>query len=164
MNLLREYIQQYIDDTKKNEMRISVIGERERLSADLREKIAHLEALTREKKGLHVIIALNYGGRDEILRAVRKLAADVQKGSIRPEAIDSSLFERYLDTFGIPDPDLWIRTGGDIRLSNFLLWQISYSELYFSDKLWPDFDKNDLLDAIRSYQQRERRFGGRSRN
>ena len=161
MGLLREYIQQYIDDSKKNNMRIATIGDMTRLDADLQEKIAYLTALTKNHEGMRVNIAVNYGGRDDIVRAARRLAAEVASGALLPGGIDESVFAAFTDTAGLPDPDLWIRTGGDLRLSNFLLWQSAYAELSFCDKLWPDYTINDLLAAVASFQQRDRRFGGR---
>jgi undecaprenyl diphosphate synthase len=161
MNLIHNYIQQYLDDNKKNDMRICVIGDTTRLPKDLQTKIINLEEMTREKKGMRVNIALNYGGRDEIVRAARKIAADTQSGKITPGVINDRVFGGYLDTAELPDPDLLIRTSGEWRLSNFMLWQIAYTELYFCDKLWPDFDVTDLKKAIESYNTRDRRYGGR---
>lgn len=161
MKLLREYIQQYIDDTKKNNMRISVIGDMSRLDAELRRKIASLEEMTAAKPGLRVSIAINYGGRDEITRAVRNVARRAARGELSPEEIDETFFAKQLDTFDIPDPDLLIRTGGELRLSNFLLWQLAYTEIYVTDKLWPDFTVHDLREAFEWYGGRERRFGAR---
>lgn len=160
MNLLRQYIQQYIDDTKKNDMRVSVIGELSRLDPDLQEKIAYLIELTKSKTGLHLVIALNYGGRDEILRAVKKVCVAASRG-MDTAGMTEDDFARYLDTAGFPDPDLLIRTSGEMRASNFLPWQTAYTELYFSEKYWPDFKADDLREAIAHYQQRDRRFGGR---
>ena len=162
MNLIHDYIQQYIDDSKKNDMRICVIGDLSRLSSELQRKIAGLEDLTKDKKGLRVNIALNYGGRDDITRAARKLAADVKGGRKTLNEIDEKIFASYLDTSGIPDPDLLIRTSGEMRISNFLLWQTAYTEMYFCDKLWPDFTIKDLERAIEQYRQRDRRYGGRN--
>ncbi len=161
MKLLREYIQEYIDDSNKNNMRISVIGDVSRLDDDLQGKIRMLEDITKHKNGLHVIIAMNYGGRDEITRVARIIADEVKNGGLNPQNIDENLISAYLDTKDIPDPDLLIRTSGEMRLSNFLLWQSAYSELVFNDKLWPDFTINDLNAAIDIYNDRERRFGGR---
>ena len=162
MGLIHEYIQQYIDDTKKNDMRICLIGDLSRLSMALQRKIADLQEMTRNKKGLRVVIALNYGGRDDITRAARKLAADVKGGRISLDEINETLFAAYLDTADISDPDLLIRTSGEMRISNFLLWQLAYTEMYFSDKLWPDFTVKDLEKAIGHYRQRDRRYGGRN--
>lgn len=161
MRLLREYFQQYIDDTKKNDMRISVIGDTGRLEPDLRRRINDLEAMTREKPGLRVVIAINYGGRDEIVRAARRLARQALKGDISPEVIDEAHFAAQLDAPDVPDPDLLIRTGSEMRISNFLLWQLAYTEIYVSDKLWPDFTAADLKVALQWYNSRERRFGAR---
>jgi len=161
MGLLREYIQQYIDDSDKNNMRIATIGDLSRLDADLQEKIAYLAELTRNHNGMRVNIAVNYGGRDDILRAAKRMCRDAANGRLSIDSINEDVFAAYTDTAGQPDPDLWIRTGGDLRLSNFLLWQTAYSELSFCDKLWPDYQFNDLLDAVASFQSRERRFGGR---
>ena len=162
MGLIREYIGQYISDSKKNEMRVSVIGERSRLAEDLRAKITDLENLTAGKKGLHVVIALNYGGRDDIVRAAKKISKGAAAGNVDPDGINERAFASYLDTGGLPDPDLLIRTSGEFRLSNFLLWQCAYSEIFVSPKLWPDFDENDLQNAIAQYQKRDRRYGSRS--
>ena len=161
MGLLREYIQQYIDDAAKNNMRIAAIGDMTRLDADLREKIAYLTECTRDHAGMRINIAINYGGRDELVRAAGRLCADVAAGKQSADAVDEALFASYLDTADVPDPELLIRTSGEMRLSNFLPWQAAYTELVFSEKLWPDFKMNDLLAAVSVYQSRERRFGGR---
>jgi len=162
MSLIHHYIQQYIDDSKKNNMRITLIGDLTRLTDELQRKIAGLVEMTKEKKGMRVVLALNYGGRDDITRAVRKLAADVKGGRKTLDEINEKLFASYLDTFDLPDPDLLIRTSGEMRLSNFLLWQTAYSEMYFCDKLWPDFNIKDLENAIGQYKLRDRRYGGRN--
>ncbi len=161
MQLMREYIQQYIKDTKKNDARITILGDRSRLDSDLQEKIQYLENTTENKKGIHLAIALNYGGRDEILRAVKRLSADVKDGGLSPDDINEETIRTYLDTKAIPDPELLIRTSGELRISNFLLWQLAYTEFYFSDILWPDFNIKHLKDAIIDYNSRQRRFGGR---
>lgn len=161
MKLLREYVQQYIDDSENNNMKISSIGDITRLDKVLQEKILYLSEITKDKTGLNIIIALNYGGRDEIIRATKKMFEELIRTNTNVNNINEDIFEKYLDTYKTPDPELIIRTSGEIRLSNFLLWQSAYSEFYFSDKLWPDFKKSDLLDAILSYQQRKRNFGGR---
>ena len=161
MNLMREYFQQYIDDSKKNNMRMSFIGDRSRLDSDLQEKLDILTDITKEKTGLHVVLAVNYGGRDEIARAARKLAHDAAKGKLNPQKIDEDLISAALDTAPLPDPDLVIRTGGDLRLSNFLLWQLAYAEMYSTSTLWPDFGLRELKKALKSFKGRERRFGGR---
>ena len=162
MDMIHDYIQQYINDSKKNDMRICLIGDLSRLTIELQRKIADLQEMTKEKKGLRVVLALNYGGRDDITRAARKLAADVRGGRKTLDEINEHLFASYLDTAGVPDPDLLIRTSGETRISNFLLWQIAYTELYFCDKLWPDFTIKDLMNAIEQYRQRDRRYGGRN--
>jgi undecaprenyl diphosphate synthase len=159
---LRGYIKQYIDDSKKNNMRISVIGDIERLDGDIRENIGYLMDLTKNHAGMRVNIAINYGGRDDILRAARKMSADVAAGSVRAEDVNEAKFAAYLDTYDLPDPDLFIRTGGDFRISNFLIWQMAYTEFYNCDKLWPDFTFDDLEAAVKSFAGRERRFGGRN--
>jgi len=161
MRLLREYIQQYIDDSKKNDMRISVIGDISRLDEKLRSQIIELTEYTANKRGLHVHIALNYGGRDEIVRTARKLAIRVRDEAISPDAIDEAFFDQHLDTAGVPNPELIIRTGGNMRLSNFLLWQAAYAEFYATDTLWPDFSVKELIKAFEWYENVERRFGAR---
>jgi len=161
MNLIREYFQQYIDDSKKNNMRMSFIGDLTLLDADLQEKLAILTDITKDKTGLHVVLAVNYGGRDEITRAAKKLAKDAVHGRVDPEKIDEAVFASALDTHPLPDPDLIIRTGGDLRLSNFLLWQLAYAEMYVTDTLWPDFTEAELRKGLASFEGRARRFGGR---
>jgi len=163
MNLLDDYIDRYIKDAKKNNMKFVVIGDTTALSLKLQEKIDILHELSAEKSGLQLNMAINYGGRDEIVRAAKKLAADHTSGKIITEQITEELFEKYTDTSKIPYPSILIRTGGDMRISNFLLWQIAYSEFYFTDILWPDFKEKDLLAAIESYSGRDRRFGGRDK-
>jgi undecaprenyl diphosphate synthase len=164
MELLRRYIQQYIEDAKKNNTRICVIGRRDRLAPDILEKIRYLENLTREKSGMCVTIALDYGSRDELARAARRLCQDVEEGRVKSAGVDEEALAARLDTAGLPDPDLLIRTGGEQRLSNFLLWQAAYSEIYVTDKCWPDFNVNDLRAAIEAFHGRERRFGGISKD
>jgi len=161
MNLLREFIQEYIDDTQKNDVKINIIGDISRLDLDLQEKINYLRALTNDKTGICLNIALNYGGRDEIIRAVKKVSDDVVCGKLSLNEINEKTFASYLDTAGLPEIDLWIRTGGDIRLSNFLLYQLAYTEIYFTKVLWPDFKFRDLNKAIDEFNKRERRYGGR---
>ena len=161
MDLLREYLKTYIDRAKKDNVRVHIIGDITRLDKDIQQQIVELEGLTKDKTGMNLHIALNYGGRDELLRAIRKVSQDVVKGKYKAEEIGEKELEQYLDTKEIPDPELLIRTSGEERISNFLLWQIAYSELSFSEKLWPDFTEYDLQQAIYQYQNRERRFGGR---
>ena len=160
MKLLHSYLKDCIKTSTKNNMKVRVIGDITRLSEDLQQKIREVEEVSSTNTGLNFTVALNYGGRDEIIRSIRKLAKDVSEGKISPEEIDEGRFEGYLDTAGIPDPDLMIRTSGEQRLSNYLLWQLAYSEFYFTDVLWPDFDKKDLEQAIEWYNSKERRFGG----
>lgn len=161
MLLLRNYLKDCVKRANTNNMRVLVIGEKKGLKEDIVEIINHLEEVTKNNTGLTFIIGLNYGGRDEIVRAVRELGRDLLAGTIGVEDITQEKFAGYLDTRGIPDPDLLIRTSGEQRLSNFLPWQTAYSELYFPEVLWPDFTKNDLIEAVRKYNSRERRFGGR---
>lgn len=159
MKLLRDYLKNCIERSNSNNMRVRVIGDKTGLNDDLREKICELEEMTKKNTGLNFTIAINYGSRDEMIRAIRTMAADVKEGKISPEDIDEKLYEGYLDTCDIPDPDLLIRTSGEQRLSNYLLWQLAYTEFYFTDVLWPDFTKNDLEEAIVAYNSRDRRFG-----
>ena len=159
MKLLRDYLKNCIERSNANNMRVRVIGDKSKLSDDLREKIAELEEKTKENTGLSFNIAINYGIRDEMTRAMRAMAADVKAGKVNPEDIDEKVFERYLDTYEIPDPDLLIRTSGEQRLSNYLLWQLAYTEFYFTETLWPDFSMNELKRAIAAYNSRNRRFG-----
>lgn len=161
MNLLRDYIAQYIKDTKKNNMRICVIGDITRLDSDLQEKISYLTELTKSNAGMRINIAINYGGRDEIVRAAKRISADIAGRKHSISEINEDFFAGYLDTAGLADPDLLIRTSGEMRISNFMLWQMAYTEFYFCDKLWPDFNKDDLLEAVHFYQNRDRRYGGR---
>ncbi len=161
MDLMREYIDDYIKDNKKSNIKVDVIGDISKLALDLREKIKRLEEISSFKTGLKLHIAINYGGRDEIVRAIKKMCVDINEGKINCADIDEEKFSCYLDTENIPDPELIIRTSGEFRLSNFLMWQSAYSEFYITDKLWPDFDVSELLKAIEQYQKRERRFGGR---
>ena len=158
--LLEQYLDKEEDKLNKNNIRFSVIGDIEGLPEPVRSKIRNVMGSTSGNTGLMLNLALNYGSRLEILAAVRRLARDVVAEKIAPEKIDEALFSGYLYTGGLPDPDLVIRTSGECRVSNFLLWQIAYSELYITKKLWPDFKKSDFKKAIEEYQGRERRFGG----
>lgn len=160
MKLLRNYMKTCIKTATKNNMRVRVIGDKTGLDADIRERILELEEVSKNNTGLNFQIAINYGGRDEILRAVKKLVKDKEENKFNIEDIDEKLFEEYLDTNDIPDPDLLIRTSGELRLSNFLMWQLAYSEFYITDVLWPDFTKDELSKAIEQYNSRERRYGG----
>ena len=160
MNLLRNYMKTCLKTAEKNRMRVRVLGDKTALDDDIRNRIAELEEATKNNDGLNFQIALNYGSRDEMIRAMKKMCIDVNDGKVDIENIDEKVFESYLDTHDIPDPDLMIRTSGEQRLSNYLLWQLAYSEFYFTDVLWPDFTKEDLAKAIEYYNGRDRRFGG----
>lgn len=164
MKLLESYLKNCIKTADKNNMRVRVIGDTTRLSERFQERIRELEAASAKNDGLNLQIAINYGSRDEMTRAMRRMSEDVVAGKRRPEEITESVFEEYLDTAGIPDPDLLIRTSGELRLSNFLLWQLAYSEFYFTDVPWPDFHKEELERAIEAYNKRDRRFGGLTDN
>ncbi len=159
MTLLRNYMKTCLRKAKANNMRVRVIGDISRLDEDLRKQITLLTEATADYDGLNFTVALNYGSRDEILRAVNRLVKETAKGE-DPQEITEERFESFLDTAGIPDPDLLIRTSGEQRLSNFLLWQAAYSELYFTDVHWPDFNGEELKKAIEAYGRRERRYGG----
>lgn len=160
MKLLRNYMKTCLKTAAKNDMKIRVIGDIEPLDDDIKNRIRELEEATVDNGGLNFTIALNYGSRDEITRAAKKLAADCAAGKVSAEEISEDLFQSYLDTHDIPDPDLMIRTSGEQRLSNYLLWQLAYSEFYFTDVPWPDFTKEELVRAIEEYNHRHRRFGG----
>ena len=160
MGLLRHYLRNELEELHKNGARLRVIGNRDGLAADIVRDIADAENLTRNNSRIDVNICINYGSRDEILRATRSLARQVAAGALEADRIDANLFERELLTAGVPDPDLLIRTSGEQRISNFLLWQCAYSELVFVDTLWPDFGKDDLERAVAEFRRRERRYGG----
>ncbi len=160
MTILRDFLRKSIDKANKNNMRVRIIGKRDRLDADIIDAIEKLEEATKNNSGLQFNVALNYGGRDEITRAVKKIAEEASKGEINLDDITEDYISQHLDTAEIPDPDLLIRTSGELRTSNFLPWQLSYSEFYFTDTLWPDFDKEALKKAIDYYNGRDRRFGG----
>lgn len=160
MKLLRRYLRDCIERTSKNNMRVRIIGEKSRLAEDIRAAIDELEEVSSVNTGLNFTIALNYGSRDEIVRAVRSIVRDSETGLLSADDITEDLISRRLDTKDIPDPDLLIRTSGEQRLSNWLLWQLAYTEFYFTDILWPDFDKEQLIRAVEYYNTRERRFGG----
>ena len=159
MDLLRQYLDGGFKELQENDARICFIGERYMLAQDIVEKMAKIERETANNKSVTLCVALSYGGRQEIVAAAKQLAAKAQKGEIAPEDIDCDMFGQYLYTAGIPDPDLMIRTGGEMRVSNYLPWQLSYSEFYFSDTLWPDFKKEELMQIINEYSKRERRYG-----
>ena len=160
MNLLRTYMKTSLAKCARNNVRIRVIGDKSRLDSDLQASIANLEKETASNTGIGFQIAINYGSRDEIVRALRKAAQRVKDSELNPEDITEDMISDGLDTAGIPDPDLLIRTGGEERISNFLLWQTAYSELYFCDAAWPDFNKAELEKAVDAFNNRERRYGG----
>jgi len=159
MFLLRQFIQKKIDVMKRNGIRFRAIGRIRDLPPDVLPLLHRAEEETAENRGMQLLLALSYGGRAEIVDAVRSLCAEAAHGRLRPEDVDEALLASRLYTAGIPDPDLIIRTSGERRTSNFLLWQSAYTELYFTPTLWPDFKRPEFLDAIRDYQRRERRFG-----
>jgi undecaprenyl diphosphate synthase len=161
MGLLRRYLRSELAEIRKNGIRLRFVGDLTRLPPDIVATIREAEDLTDAGSGLNLTIALSYGGRQEIVSAARRLAERAAAGEIDPAAIDEQLFERELLTLGLPDPDLMIRTSGEQRISNFLLWQSAYSELVFVDKYWPDFGKEDLEAAIEEYARRDRRYGAR---
>ena len=161
MGLLRRFVQHDLAELEANGVRVKVIGARAGLAPDIADLIVEAEGRTRKNNRLKLQIAFNYGGQDEIVAAARALAEEVRKGRLKPEDITKELFNSYLTTAGIPDPDLVIRTSGEQRLSNFLIWQSAYAEFVFIDALWPDFTKAHLSDAIDEYNRRDRRFGAR---
>ena len=160
MSLLRNYMKNCLKTAEKNDMVVRVIGDKTGLAEDLQVKIDELEKASANNGGLNFQIAINYGSRDEIVRSVRKVMEDVKDGKITVDQMDEAMFDSYLDTAGIPSPDLLIRTSGEERLSNFLMWQLAYTEFYFTDVPWPAFTKEDLEKAIEKYNSRDRRFGG----
>ena len=159
MKLLRNYMKTCLKTAEKNRMKVRVLGDLSGLDDDIRTRILELEEASKNNDGLNFQIAINYGSRDEIVRAVRSLAQDCRDGKLDVDQISEEIFASYLDTGGIPDPDLLIRTSGELRLSNYLLWQLAYTEFYFTDVLWPDFTKEELVKAIEQYNSRDRRFG-----
>lgn len=160
MKLLHQYLEDCIKTSKKNNMQVKVIGDITRLEPQLQTKIKELEEYSSQNTGLHFQVALNYGSRDEMRRGITRLAKDIKSGKLEPDAIDEACISSYLDTAGLPDPDLMIRTSGEQRLSNYLLWQMAYTEFYFTDVLWPDFNARELEKAVAFYQKRDRRYGG----
>jgi undecaprenyl diphosphate synthase len=162
MGLLKHFIRRDLADLHKEGVRVRVIGARDNLSADIRSLLEEAESLTRDNERQTLVIAFNYGARDEVARAVRRVAAKFAAGEVPLEALTADYIDSHLDTAGIPDPDLIIRTSGELRLSNFLLWQAAYSEFVFLPCLWPDFDRKAFEEAIAQYAGRERRYGGLS--
>ncbi|MFZ2794720.1 MAG: isoprenyl transferase [Prolixibacteraceae bacterium] len=159
MNLLVYAIEQETENLLRNNVHVMVIGDTAKLPGQVREKLLNCIDRLKNNTGLTVVLALSYSSKWEIVEAVKKIASDALNHKISPDDINIGLFEKYLSTTGIPDPEHLIRTSGEYRISNFLLWQIAYSELYFTEKLWPDFRKEDLFEAIADFQNRERRFG-----
>lgn len=159
MKLLNQYMKNCQKTAKKNNMRVRVIGDKSGLNEAIQRDIAQLEEATKTYDGLNFTIALNYGGRDELTRAVKNIARSVKDDEISPEEITEERISAALDTAGLPDPDLMIRTSYELRISNYLLWQLAYSEFYFTEVPWPDFDEEELQKAVEAYRQRDRRFG-----
>ncbi|BBK37336.1 isoprenyl transferase [Allostella sp. ATCC 35155] len=159
MGLLRHYLRAEIAELHANGVRLRIIGERTRLARDIRVLIENAEETTRANDGLHLTVALSYGGRQEIVSAVRRLVAEVQAGRTSPEEIDEAVISSRLDTRDLPDPDLLIRTSGEQRISNFMLWQCAYTEFHFTPTLWPEFGEPQLSEAVRDFCSRDRRFG-----
>ena len=160
MDLFRKYLISSVEKCARNNVRARIIGDKSKLSPDIVEAINNLEEKTKDNTGITFQIAMNYGSRDESTRAVRQLSKAVEAGEIHSDEIDEKTIEKFLDTADSPDPDLLIRTSGEERLSNFLMWQLAYTEFYFMDVLWPDFNKDELLKAIAKYSSRDRRYGG----
>ena len=160
MKLLRNYMKTCLQTAKKNRMCVRVLGDKSGLDEDIRTRIQELEEATKDNDGLHFQIAINYGGRDEIVRAVRKLAEKAAAGELEPAEITEESIRDSLDTAGVPEPDLLIRTCNEQRISNFMLWQLAYTEFYFTSVPWPDFTKEELIKAVEAYNQRDRKYGG----
>lgn len=159
MQLLRNYMKTCLKTAAKNNMCVKVLGDKSKLDQDIQDSIEKLEEATKDYTGLHFQIALNYGSRDEITRAIKKIAKRVENGELKAEEITDVMISDNLDTAGIPDPDLMIRTSGEQRISNYLLWQLAYAEMYFTPVPWPDFNREEFKKAIENYQNRDRRFG-----
>ena len=160
MNILRQYLTSFKTHVKRDKLTVRVIGDRSRLANDINQLIDELWEMSKDHQGLTLTIALNYGSRDEITRAVRQIAKEACEQKLAPSEITEDVISAHLDTNYMPDPDLLIRTSGELRLSNYLLWQLAYTEFYFTDVCWPDFDKDELRKAIQYYNGRERRYGG----
>ena len=160
MKLFRSYLKKCIKISRDNKMKIKIIGDISAFAPDIQESIRKLEEFSKDYDELYFQIAMNYGSRDEITRGMRKMAQDVADGKVSPDQITEDTIGSYLDTAGVPDPDLLIRTSGEQRLSNFLMWQLAYTEFYFTDVAWPEFDKAEFARAIEKYNQRDRRYGG----
>ena len=160
MKLLRNYMKTCLKTAEKNRMCVRVLGEKSRLDEDIRTRIAELEEATKDNDGLHFQIVINYGGRDEILRAVKRITGKVEQGTLQVGDLTEEVISAHLNTAGIPEPDLLIRTCNEQRISNFLLWQLAYTEFYFTPVPWPDFSKEELIKAVEAYNHRDRRYGG----
>lgn len=159
MSIMVQSLNDETDTLIKNNIRLNAIGDVDRLAKDVKARLFETIRLTSGATGLNLVIAMSYSSRWEIMEAARKLSSDACSGKIEPESVSESDFEKYLTTYGMPDPELMIRTSGELRLSNFLLWQLAYAEFYFTEILWPDFGKEDFYEAIIDFQKRERRFG-----
>lgn len=160
MLLFKQYVKKFTKKAADNNIKVKIIGEKSRFGQDIRDAMAMLEDTTKDCTGMTFIIALNYGSRDEIIRGTKKMLSDYKDGRFELDELNEEMFSSYLDTAGIPDPDLLIRTSAEQRLSNYMLWQLAYTEFYFPDVLWPDFDTEELYKAIEVYNKRQRRFGG----
>lgn len=160
MGLLKQYLLESIESMERDNIRLRFLGDLTAISPELQELVDRTNAISARMSGFQANVCLNYGGRDEIVRAVRRFAKDCESGAMKPEELTEEVLSGYLDSGGLPDPELIIRPSGEVRTSNFLLWQSAYSEYYFCDTLWPDFDEEELCRAIASYQKRDRRFGG----
>ncbi len=160
MGLLRNYMKTCLKTAEKNRMCVRVLGDKTKLDDDIRKRIAELEEATKDNDGLHFQIAINYGGRDELVRAAGKMAERIAAGELKPGDVNEACLNSFLDTAGIPDPDLLIRTCNEQRISNFLLWQLAYTEFYFTPVPWPDFTKEELIKVVEAYNHRDRRYGG----
>jgi undecaprenyl diphosphate synthase len=159
MNLLKKYLRLELDELLENDIRLMTIGNSTDLPAPVSSVLQEVTEATKDCDGMILNLALSYGGRDEILQAVRQIAQEAERGALPKEGITESVFSQHLFTHALPDPDLLIRTSGEMRLSNFLLWQMAYTEIYVSENLWPDFRREDMIRALADYQSRERRFG-----
>ena len=159
MKLLRNYLKNCLKTAEKNRMCVRILGEKSRLDEDIRARIEELEEATKDNDGLHFQIAINYGGRDELVRAMREITKEVREGKLSESVLDEACISDHLDTAGIPEPDLLIRTCNEQRISNFLLWQLAYTEFYFTPVAWPDFTKEELVKAVEAYNHRDRRYG-----
>lgn len=159
MMLLKEFLRTRQEELRENGIRFNVVGNLDMLSSDVLDALDEAKTLTADCRKMVLTIALSYGGRDEIIRAVKKLTADAVAGQIDVDGVNEQKISEYLDTWDLPDPDMLIRTSGEMRISNFLLWQLAYSEIFITDTLWPDFGPDELVDLIKEYQSRDRRYG-----